>query len=772
MSPLLLLLVPSLGASTTLDQLVTANGVGVVVYDGAGASGAVLDVFRDHIYKQESPTDDEVRDLLYDAYFGARVEGSAEWLQSASTVAYVPGTNVLSVDRSTASLAITEYAFAPIDLAYPAVVHLLHVENISGASLSDVSLFSLANFHLGNDEDGDGLEDEDEAIWMDGYTLTEWGNDTGLVMHVVPLVDPDRWTCDQLYNTVLDGDDLDSRCGTSSSTWSFDDQVGGFQWEVGPLSAGGEAWVGVVWGFADAYDVDTTPTSLNAWIAGRTPEDLLDEATTWWSDWLAEGTPPAGMSADETSVYEQSLVFLKSAQVSELGATGQIVASLPASSGGAVFDHTWNITWVRDSAYAIRALVEAGYTDEARAALEFLVQDAKNGAYAEYLEDQDYAVSVCRAYGDGTEWSDDDGEGPNIELDNFGLVLWAFAAYVDATGDDTFLAGYSEDLFGGVADVLVNLIEESGEAEGLLIADSSIWERHWNGNQKHFTYSDAAAVVGLRAAAALADRVGEAGRAAAYTGAADTIAEAISSHLVDEDGALVGNQEELLDGSGALDWAAIEAFNLDVLDPRGAVASATLEKLASELTVASGQGYARNDDGDLYDTYEWAFIDLRAALAWRRACRPEEADALEARVAAAARENHDTIPELYDPDTAAYAGPAPMLGFGAGAWVLQMHGRAAEVDCTEDTAETGTPETGSPETGAPETGQPETGAPQETGDSVVTDTQDSAADSASPDTGAGFYKLDGGCCSTNNRPGDAGWWLLAGLAALRRRRRG
>lgn len=336
MSPLLLLLVPSLGASTTLDQLVTANGVGVVVYDGAGASGAVLDVFRDHIYKQESPTDDEVRDLLYDAYFGARVEGSAEWLQSASTVAYVPGTNVLSVDRSTASLAITEYAFAPIDLAYPAVVHLLHVENISGASLSDVSLFSLANFHLGNDEDGDGLEDEDEAIWMDGYTLTEWGNDTGLVMHVVPLVDPDRWTCDQLYNTVLDGDDLDSRCGTSSSTWSFDDQVGGFQWEVGPLSAGGEAWVGVVWGFADAYDVDTTPTSLNAWIAGRTPEDLLDEATTWWSDWLAEGTPPAGMSADETSVYEQSLVFLKSAQVSELGATGQIVASLPASSGGAV----------------------------------------------------------------------------------------------------------------------------------------------------------------------------------------------------------------------------------------------------------------------------------------------------------------------------------------------------------------------------------------------------------------------------------------------------
>lgn len=775
---LIALLVPSLYAGTSLEQLVSANGVSVAVYDGEASSGAVLDRFSDHVFKQESPDVDEVRDLLYDAYFGARVDGSAGWLQSASSVDYVAGTNVIAIDRSTAELAITEYAFAPSDLSYPALVHLLHVENISGGSLSEVALFSLGNFMLGNDDDGDGLANDDEAIWMDGYTLTEWGNDTGLVMHVVPLVDPDAWTCDSLYTTVTDGDDLDSRCGTTSSTWTWDDQVGGFQWNVGPLASGDEAWVGVVWGFAADYDVDTTPTELNAWIDGRAPQDVLDDQTTWWSDWLDDGTPPDGLSADEEAVYEQSLVFLKSAQVTEMGATGQIVASLPGSSGGSTFDHTWNITWVRDSAYAIVALVEAGYTDEPRSALEFLIQDSKNGSYAEYLEDQDYAVSVCRAYGDGTEWSDDDGTGPNIELDNFGLILWAVNSYVETTGDDLFLSGYSEDIFGGVADVLVNLIEESGDAEGLLMADSSIWERHWDGNQKRFTYSNLTAVAGLRAAASLATRAGETGRAAAYTDAADRVAAALASKLVDGSGVLAGNLEELQAGSGYDDFAAVEAFNNGAIDPADPIAVATLEHLAASLTVASGLGYARNDDGSLYDTYEWPFIDLRAALAWRRACRPDEGAALEARVTSAARENHDTVPELYDPSTGDYAGPAPMLGFGAGAYVLQMINRA-DVDCVVDT---GTPETGDPETGDPETGvpddsaQPDDSAPPDdsspTDDSAPPDdsaTPDSA-DTAALDTANKLYNLDGGCCSTNSRSTDAGWWLLAGLLALRRRR--
>ena len=41
----------------------------------------------------------------------------------------------------------------------------------------------------------------------------------------------------------------------------------------------------------------------------------------------------------------------------------------------------------------------------------------------DYGVGMDYQLSVCRYYGDGSEWTDG-GSDPNIELDGFGLFLW------------------------------------------------------------------------------------------------------------------------------------------------------------------------------------------------------------------------------------------------------------------------------------------------------------------------------------------------------------
>jgi MYXO-CTERM domain-containing protein len=99
----------------------------------------------------------------------------------------------------------------------------------------------------------------------------------------------------------------------------------------------------------------------------------------------------------------------------------------------------------------------------------------------------------------------------------------------------------------------------------------------------------------------------------------------------------------------------------------------------------------------VYDEHEWLVIDLRVAEALRRACRADEAAELEAWVTAVARANHDTVPELLEPNTGDFAGPAPMLGFGAGAWVLAVAGRdAADAACLAavDTGTTKDPATG------------------------------------------------------------------------------
>src|SRR5207253_2648036 len=80
---------------------------------------------------------------------------------------------------------------------------------------------------------------------------------------------------------------------------------------------------------------------------------------------------------------------------------------------------------------------------------------------------------------------------PNIEIDGWGLVLWAARQYVDASGDTAWLsaattAGPSnyDTLVQGIA----NPLTANLETNGICKADSSIWEVH-DQNKKHFAYT-------------------------------------------------------------------------------------------------------------------------------------------------------------------------------------------------------------------------------------------------------------------------------------------
>jgi len=647
-------------------KLVTANGYGIAVFNGANDGGAVLDVFSDHLYQQYSAESAPTRDLLWDTYFGLRAEGTSGWLTEASDYGMVAGTNVLEIDRSRGSLVITEYAFASMQDDHPALVHLVRIENPTGEDL-DVEAFALMNFHVGD------TSNENEVIQVEGEGLVEWGSGSGLTMHYSPLVTPTRSDCspNNPWYAVNEGWDLDACAGGSG-----DDQVGAFQWSLG-VPAGGVEWVGLVDHFGDGEA-----------LSGE-PEELLDAEIAWWQAWHAEGEPPLDLSDEEYEVYYQALAFLKMSQVREDGdAYGQIPASLPLSAPVGDFQHIWNISWVRDGAYAIRGLTAAGHYPEARDALAFQIQPGKTGEWTSYVGGMDHALSICRIYGNGDEWTDVEATGPNIEFDNFGLYLWAFGSYVRASGDVSFAEEHEEALFDKTADVLVRLVDPS---TGLITADSSIWERHWNGHQKQFTYTSAWAVRGLREAGYMATHLSDS-RAQEYLDEADAIAAAIDEHLVRNDGVLVGSLEDHQNGDPAMDLAAVDAFNNGALDPNGDAFTASMEAWERDLGVTSGPGFKRNDDGDLYDEQEWIMVDLRVAEALRRACRDDEAAELEDWVTEHAQLNNLIIPELLEPSSADYAGPAPMMGFGSGLYVLQMHQRTIDF-CVADT---GSPDTADP----------------------------------------------------------------------------
>jgi GH15 family glucan-1,4-alpha-glucosidase len=660
-----------------------------------------LYTFTEHVMARPNPSE-VTRDLLFDLYLGIRVDGNGTWLSEVneSEAGYVPGTGIVRFVQHVDGLDIETYIFAPFHGESYALVVVGRVIN-SDAAVHAVDLYSLQNFHAGGEGTADG-----ENVSLQGTDAIAETRVWDVLLHR-SIGAPTHYGAapaggdDNPWGRLAAGQDL------TDGLVSGDDVAAGFQWSMASLDAGDEAWGGLVVGFnGNGEDAGALASRVDAFVAGRTPQQVVEDEQAFWDGYHAVETPPAGLSADELAVYRQSTAVLKMGQVREPGSGyGQVLASLPP--GG------WNISWPRDAAYAIVALARSGHLDEARDALQFQI-GGDAGYYASYLGISDYLISACRYHGDGTEESDGascpDGSdaGPNVELDDFGLFLWAYGAYLDASGDTDFENDTLTAVLEGVADPLVALIDP---AQDLLVADSSIWERHWEecfpNGRKHFSYSDVQAVHGLRVAHELSgDPVYE------------VAAERIRGGLLDLsdgpafeetfDGAacpvLASAVEEVCGFCGPYDASVIEAVNLEVFRPDSSMAKGTMRALSEHLAMGNGSpGFLRNDDGagttnphPWYDDQEWVVIDLRMAAAMAvmgealgDPTLTANAEVVVDWITALARENADLIGELlsdgvYTAEDDAdhtnlgwdngyeYQGSVPMCGFGPGAYILAL----------------------------------------------------------------------------------------------------
>jgi MYXO-CTERM domain-containing protein len=644
------------------SELVSSNGRAVVGYDVAQQR---VTSFLEHPYRARS--DGSVtRDVAFDVYPGLRVGTTGQWLSNVApeSVQYEPGTGIIRVHRVLPGLSLDEYTFAPIELAERAFLSLVRVER-TDASTAPLSGYLLFNFHLGGGSPEPDAAGETIAWNAGAESWLEWGA-SGLTLAYSGITSASHRGAspDNPFAALECGVDISDGNGATG-----DDQVAGLQWSLPALAQGEVGWFGGFVVLDSTSDVLPHVDAVKSWIAGRTAEELVADEIAAWKSWH---TPePSGLSANESALLAQQMAILRMGQVrGDEKDDGQILASLPPGN--------WNITWVRDMAYATVALVRAGHGEEARRAIQFQLS-ADSSKYEEYVG-APYQISITRYFGDGVEETDSNENGPNIEFDGFGLFLWVLAEYVEATNDDPNLATWWPLASEKVGDVLLHLQQESG----LISADSSIWEVHWNGQQKRFAYTTLTAANGLCRAAKLADRVGDATRSASYREAGKRARDALTQLLAAPDGTLAQSQEDLAAGTSFLDAAAIEAAGFGLVDPKGKATSATLASMRQKLVPASGRGFMRNDDGGWYDSQEWVFVDLRSAAVMNAAGDAEGAELVDW-ITAQGTENFGLISELHDAATADYAGEMPMVGFGAGAYALalQSRGQAVVPACDE-----------------------------------------------------------------------------------------
>ena len=424
-----------------------------------------------------------------------------------------------------------------------------------------------------------------------------------------------------------------------------------------------------LFGFNDSLHTDSGIVTKAKERLIKSNGGLVQNEIKFMKNVFARCTFPKGINSAERAVLEQSISVLKMAQVPSNEvfpkAVGQILASLPP--GG------WNISWVRDGSYSILGLNRLGLFDEAKRFLSFML-NAESDHYEHYIfrDGKDYGVgvpyqiSLTRYFGIGKEECDYTDNGPNIELDGFGLYLIAICDYVQRSGDTLFFKTNYEKLAGKIGDAIIHCIDTNN----VIRIDSGPWERHLPGKQ--FAYTSIACAAGLRDFAALSSRM-HLGDAEKYKNAYERLMNGIRKNLLVDNKIFKGNVEAKDPNAyDYFDGGTIEAFTFGLF-PDKKLFNSQLNEYRRELGVKGGiHGFSRINKGDWYEVAEWLLLDLRAASAMKKFGDPKGAHKMINWVTKQASLNFNLIPELYNEKTSFYDGAIPMVGFGAGAYAIAL----------------------------------------------------------------------------------------------------
>ena len=666
--------------SRTWHYLTTGNGHGFQVFSEEKHR---ITQFLEHPYRYIAPAKIPAlppegegvgrRNLAFDVFFGVKAGG---WLSNdtgGEGPEYVDQTNIIRAPATVGGQKAESFYFAPFGLERNVLVGLLHAPGASDG-------YALFNFHMGNGRlDPDANGEQLRAAVGVPKAIVETGPGGGAMVYV-PIGGVDHADCQGVFDKGNGGQDLADKvdCGGSDITAGFQKKLGA------------DGWMGFAASYVEnAADADAAAVAINTWAAARTPDKVLDDAKKEFEAWRKPAPDGVLCSDNEKKLWRQSESVLRMGQVREANSEspirrrnhGMMLASLPIGE--------WHTGWVRDATYAVVALARMGHLEEARMALDFFLNAFEMnpggaGKYKSYVQNQPYRISVVRYYGSGEEEADTNQDGPNVETDGWGLVLWAARQYVEAAGaggvawldKPTYSGSTWDTLLNGIAKPIEGNLEQGTSIMG---KDSSIWEVH-DAKKRHYAFTTLTAARGLCDMAGIAKKGNKGADATHYADVAKKIREGFLASFVDPQGALAGSIEGLSQGK-YVDGAVAEAFTWNILqDWKGDTAKATLD-LLNKLKVDSG-GYKRNDDGlSSYDNNEWILVDLRIANALRRAGRGAEADGIIAHVVGKAAANFYLVPELYNDTTGAgatgdYTGSIPMVGYGGGAFPMTMLDRS------------------------------------------------------------------------------------------------
>ncbi|MCC6660304.1 MAG: glycoside hydrolase family 15 protein [Phycisphaerales bacterium] len=532
--------------------------------------------------------------------FGVWADGQFAWVEDAGwrrELRYKPDTLVTEVRLTHERLGVELTCHDAVDSHEPVYFRKVIVHDLAGQQ-RDVRVF----FHF--DPSIRGSPVGDTANYDPGTTSVVLYKDDSYFLVCA---------CDQLKCGIDHWAIGSKRVGGAEGTWrdaedgllgrnaisqgSVDTTVG-FNLSVPP---GGEAYV-TMWIACGSSYQEVKHLNRRVWETG--PDRMMARTEAYWKLWSGkERIDTSPLPEPVRDLFQRSQLVLRT----QIDNDGAIVAANDSDITAFGGDH-YSYCWPRDGALVAHALILAGHGELSRRFFAFCARVIGDDGYFlhKYMPTGNLASSWH-------PWMLDGQRVLPIQQDETALVLWALRRHFEAFRDVEFIKSLYEPLVLRPAEWMLAHRDHAG-------LPRPSWDL-WEERRGIHTFTTAATIGGLQAAADFARDFGEPDRAAKYAESAERMKGALRRHLWHADKKRFARMATPMDdGTYRLDMTPDSAnyalFAFGAFEPRDPIVMGEMASLRERLWVKTEIGGCARYERDYFHQVERDRIDEVPGNPW------------------------------------------------------------------------------------------------------------------------------------------------------------
>jgi oligosaccharide amylase len=327
-------------------------------------------------------------------------------------------------------------------------------------------------------------------------------------------------------------------------------------------------------------------TDLNDHLLNERPQQYLDYTSNYWRSWVNKNETDFGSLPSEViDLYKRSLLIMRT----QIDNDGAIIAANDSDVTERATDH-YSYLWTRDGAFVANALDLSGYSDLARRFYEFCGRIVHPNGY--FLQKYNADGTVASGWHPAWNVAHKTPMVP-IQEDETALVIWALWQHYDRYRDIEFAHRLYRTLVIPCADFMAEFVDVNLK---LPLPSWNLWEDR----RGIHTFTCAAVVGGLRAAAGFATLFADFDKASKYAAAVDQITEGMRTHLFDAKlgrfiRSLQSHQDDKYEPDETVDASLFGTFYFGAFAPDDVMVMQTMSAIEDRLSVAGGIARFEND---------------------------------------------------------------------------------------------------------------------------------------------------------------------------------